>query len=113
MRSSEVPYCFLIAEKVTEVSEKRLKMVENTTDGFELAEYDLKHRGPGEFFGEKQSGSMNFKYADIRKDSDLLDLANSDSELLIKDERLFNDPEYKSLYDTIRENYDLKTNVLD
>ena len=113
MRSSEVPYCFLIPEKNTELSDKRLKMVEATTDGFTLAEYDLKHRGPGEFFGEKQSGSMNFKYADIRSDSDLLDIANQDSEELIKNEKLFNDQEYESLYNTIKQNYILKTQVID
>ena len=113
MRSSEVPYCFLIPEKNTELSDKRLKMVEATTDGFALAEYDLKHRGPGEFFGEKQSGSMNFKYADIRSDSDLLDVANQDSEELIKNEKLFVEKEYESLYNTIKQNYILKTQVID
>lgn len=113
MRSSEVPYCFLLSEKKAENSEKRLKMVESTTNGFELAEYDLKHRGPGEFFGEKQSGSMNFKYADLRSDSDILEIANQDSELLIKDERLFTDSEYKPLYEAIHKNYLLKTNDLD
>ncbi len=113
MRSSEVPYCFMIAEKSTEASDERLRMVENTTDGFKLAEYDLIHRGPGEFFGERQSGSMNFKFADIREDSDLLELANIDSEILIKDEKLFIDDEYKTLYDIIKENYRLKTDVLD
>lgn len=60
MRSDSVPYCFFItSDNPTENSIERLKMVEKTTDGFALAEYDLKHRGPGEFFGEKQSGSMN------------------------------------------------------
>ena len=113
MRSSEVPYCFMIAEKSSEASDRRLKMVENTTDGFKLAEYDLIHRGPGEFFGEKQSGSMNFKYADIREDSDVLELANTDSEILINEEKLFIDNEYKTLYDIIKENYRLKTDVLD
>ena len=113
MRSDEQPYCFLLAEHKTEASEKRLKMLEYTTDGFELAEYDLINRGPGEFFGEKQSGSMNFKYADIREDSDVLELANTDSEILINEEKLFIDNEYKTLYDIIKENYRLKTDVLD
>lgn len=113
MRSSEIPYCFLISEKQTEASENRLKMVEATTDGFKLAEYDLKHRGPGEFFGEKQSGSMNFKYADLRTDSELLDLANADSEELIHNEKLFTDEEYRLLYNKIEENYLLKIKSLD
>ena len=52
MRSDAVPYCFLFAETTNEKTEERLKMLENTTDGFVLAEYDLRNRGPGEFFGE-------------------------------------------------------------
>lgn len=42
-------------------------MVEQNTDGFKLAEYDLINRGPGEFFGEKQSGAMNFKICIIKR----------------------------------------------
>ena len=66
MRSDSIPYCFFIANNPTEMAVERLKMVEQNTDGFKLAEYDLINRGPGEFFGEKQSGSMNFKYASIK-----------------------------------------------
>ena len=113
MRSDAIPYCFLLTEKKTENSEERLRMVENTTDGFVLAEYDLKHRGPGEFFGEKQSGSMNFKYADIVKDSALLELANNDSELIIKDLAFFNDLEYQKLFKKVHKNYQLKMQELD
>ena len=113
MRSDAIPYCFLLTEKKTENSEERLRMVENTTDGFVLAEYDLKHRGPGEFFGEKQSGSMNFKYADIVKDSALLELANNDSELIIKDFAFFNDLEYQKLFKKVHKNYQLKMQELD
>lgn len=113
MRSSEIPYCFLLSDNPTEASDKRLKMVEETTDGFALAEYDLKHRGPGEFFGQKQSGSMNFKYADLRTDGELLELANDDSEEMISNKELFNNEEYESLLETAKENYKLKMESLD
>lgn len=113
MRSSEIPYCFLLSDNPTEASDKRLKMVEETTDGFALAEYDLKHRGPGEFFGQKQSGSMNFKYADLRTDGELLELANDDSEEMISNKELFNNKEYESLLETAKENYKLKMESLD
>lgn len=113
MRSNEIPYCFLLSDNPTETSIKRLKMVEATTDGFTLAEYDLKHRGPGEFFGQRQSGSMNFKYVDLRNDSDLLELVNEDSEEMINSQELFNNPEYAILLENVKENYRLKTEKLD
>lgn len=112
MRSCYVPYCFLVPEKVNETIIERLKMVEETSDGFELAEYDLLHRGPGEFFGEKQSGSMNFKYADILKDNNLFNIVVNESELIINENRLSN-PEYDYLRDVVDKNYLMKINELD
>lgn len=112
MRSSDTPYCFLMSDNLTANAASRLEMVENTTDGFKLAEYDLQNRGPGEFFGERQSGSMNFKYAQIT-DTNLLDKCNLDSEILINDDRLYNNEEYQYLYDVIKENYRLKTEIID
>lgn len=113
MRSDSVPYCFFIANNPTENSIERLKMVERNTDGFKLAEYDLIHRGPGEFFGEKQSGLMNFKYASLRDDYDLLDVANADSEEIINDETTFTNEEYKTLFAIAKQNYQMKQTKLD
>lgn len=113
MRSDAEPYCFLLAEKQTENSEKRLKMLEYTTDGFELAEYDLVNRGPGEFFGEKQSGSMNFKYADLRVDNAILLVANQDSEEIIESDDFYNNLEYQYLLANAKHNYQLKQEELD
>lgn len=113
MRSDSVPYCFFIANNPSENSIERLKMVENNTDGFKLAEYDLKSRGPGEFFGEKQSGSMNFKYASLRDDSDLLEEANKDSEVIIANQNNFDNNEYKHLFDIAKANYQMKLTELD
>lgn len=113
MRSDSIPYCFFIANNPTDSSIERLKMVEQNTDGFKLAEYDLINRGPGEFFGEKQSGAMNFKYASLKDDTDLLELANSDSEEIINDQSTFNDDEYKILFDVAKKNYQMKQTKLD
>lgn len=113
MRSDAIPYCFFLAENPTENSEKRLRFVEENTDGFALADYDLKTRGPGEFFGEKQSGSMNFKYSDLLVDNDLLELANKDSEEIINSPKLFNDPEYQPLLKYVHQNYLIKMSTLD
>ena len=113
MRSSNVPYCFLIPENPTEQAVERLKMVEEISDGFKLAEYDLKYRGPGEFFGEKQSGSINFKYADLLKDNDLLELVEEDSNIIINSKELFESEEYNSLYEEAHNNYLRKQSELD
>ena len=113
MRSDSVPYCFFIATNPTEMAVERLKMVEQNTDGFKLAEYDLINRGPGEFFGEKQSGSMNFKYASIKDDSDLLEIANSDSEEIINNLDNFTNPEYETLFNIAKTNYQMKQTELD
>ena len=113
MRSDSVPYCFFIANNPTEASIERLKMVEQITDGFKLAEYDLVTRGPGEFFGEKQSGSMNFKYASIRDDVELLDIANDDSEEIIEKGICFDDLDYASLMNVAKTNYQRKQSELD
>lgn len=113
MRSDSIPYCFFIANNPTESSIERLKMVEQNTDGFKLAEYDLINRGPGEFFGEKQSGSMNFKYASLKDDSSLLELANSDSEEIINNVENFDNPDFKALFDVAKANYQMKQTELD
>lgn len=113
MRSGSIPYCFLISDNLTENAITRLKMVEETSDGFKLAEYDLQTRGPGEFFGEKQAGSMDFKYADILKDNELLLLATNDAEEIIKNNKLITDENYKHLYDVAHHNYLRKLSEID
>ena len=113
MRSGAVPYCFLIPENITDVSLARLKMVEETSDGFKLAEYDLLHRGPGEFFGERQAGAMNFKYADILKDNDLLEVVIEDSKEIMTTTKLMDQDDYHYLFEVVHNNYLIKTSELD
>jgi ATP-dependent DNA helicase RecG len=102
MRSDAVPYCFLISDFASESAIERLKMVEENSDGFVLAEYDLKVRGPGEFFGEKQSGAMNFKYCDLKEDTHLFEQLDNDAYQLIKNPAFETDPKYTHLYEYVR-----------
>ena len=113
MRSGAVPYCFLIPENISDVSLARLKMVEETSDGFKLAEYDLLHRGPGEVFGERQAGAMNFKYADILKDNDLLEVVIEDSKEIMTTTKLMDQDDYHYLFEVVHNNYLVKTSELD
>jgi len=98
-RSDKQSYCFLIAYKVSFGSEafKRLEILTKTTDGFKIAEEDLKLRGPGEFLGTKQSGYLEFRRADLVKDYDVLLKARECAFDLIKE-----DPELKK-YPVIKE----------
>lgn len=82
-------YCILIANIKNEVVKKRLETIQNNSDGFKIAEEDLKIRGSGELFGFRQSGENNLILADVVEDIDLLRVANLSVKKLIKssDER--------------------------
>jgi len=67
-------YCILLhKDNIGEIAKKRINIMKNTNDGFQIAEEDLKIRGPGEVLGKKQSGSPSFYLADLSFDSDLLE----------------------------------------
>jgi ATP-dependent DNA helicase RecG len=72
-RGEHRSFCILVmGYAVNEESKERVSFMEKSTDGFEIAEFDLKIRGPGEFLGTKQSGLMSFKLADLIKNQDIL-----------------------------------------
>ncbi|MFT5723608.1 MAG: ATP-dependent DNA helicase RecG [Bacteroidia bacterium] len=96
-RGSEQSFCVLMTgNKLTKVAKQRLAAMVETTDGFEIAEYDLKLRGPGDIEGTRQSGLLDLKLASITKDQDLLERARSEAFLLLeKDATLSNQPHQK------------------
>ncbi|MFH0993703.1 MAG: ATP-dependent DNA helicase RecG [bacterium] len=77
-------YCHLITD-VSVLTDDRLAILERTNDGFAISEEDLKRRGPGEVFGEEQTGIPHFKMANIVIDRDLLDVAFADARTLFTD----------------------------
>ena len=77
-RGQEQSYCMLLAENPSEVGRERLDIIEKVQDGFKLAEEDLKLRGPGEFFGTRQSGLPDLRMAKL-SDVALLELARSEA----------------------------------
>ena len=71
-RSEAQGYCIFIDTSGDEKENKRLKILNDSNDGFKIADEDLKLRGPGDMFGIRQSGDMSFKVADIYRDADML-----------------------------------------
>jgi ATP-dependent DNA helicase RecG len=74
-RGSHEAYCILLSSDDRLSAQERLKMLERTNDGFEIAEADLKFRGPGELLGHQQSGVPDFKFGDLSRDLDLIERA--------------------------------------
>lgn len=75
-RGSQKSYCILVAEQAkNEVARERLKVMENLSDGFKIAEEDLKLRGPGDFLGTRQSGLPDFRFLNLLEHGELISQA--------------------------------------
>ncbi|MCH7949997.1 MAG: ATP-dependent DNA helicase RecG, partial [Candidatus Dadabacteria bacterium] len=86
-RGSYNSYCILISSyRRSEDAEKRLMIMEETSDGFKIAESDLMIRGPGDFLGTKQSGLPQFRFANLIRDSRILGEAREDAFKLVKED---------------------------
>lgn len=105
-RSEHQSYCVLIASPKTETGIERMTIMTQTTDGFELSERDLEMRGPGDFFGVKQSGLPDFLVANIVEDYRMLEVARDEAGELIQSGEFFN-----SNYDNLR--HFIEDNLLD
>ena len=78
-RSDLQSYCLLVPANSSQTTMDRLKIMEQTNNGFIISEKDLELRGPGEFLGTRQSGMLNFALADIIKDTKILELARKEA----------------------------------
>jgi len=100
-RGKKKSYCFLMTpEGVNEEASQRLKCLELTRDGFQIAELDLQMRGPGEFFGTRQSGIPMFRIANLIRDQDLLELAKREATAFVGRPPI--DPEFSDLVRYLR-----------
>lgn len=102
-RGAEQSYCILMtSHKLGNDSKTRLETMTRTNDGFEIAEVDLKLRGPGDIMGTQQSGVLNLKIADIVKDKDLLKHARFCAQQILKSDPSLNQPENMAILKTYR-----------
>lgn len=84
-RGNSQSYCVLVANARSETSMEKMRMMTETSDGFRLSAFDLKLRGPGDFFGKKQSGLPAFRLADMVHDYRTLAAARDDAARFVKD----------------------------
>lgn len=90
-------YCILVTDNVTEDSKKRLKILSSISDGFKISEEDLKLRGPGDFFGQRQHGLPELKIANMAEDMDILRSAKRIAAEILSDDPELSLPENKGL----------------
>ncbi len=83
-RGAEQSYCMLITEKLNDTGKERIRTLVESQDGFVIAEMDLKLRGPGEFFGTKQSGLPSLRIANILRDPDILAAARHEAKAFVE-----------------------------
>ena len=83
-RGKNKSFCILVRRSFSENAKKRLNIMEETNDGFVIADEDLKIRGPGEFFGIRQSGYLSFKIANMKSDGSLIQKARKLAKEIIK-----------------------------
>jgi ATP-dependent DNA helicase RecG len=86
-RGSDQSYCFLVYDDVlTETAKERLKALHNSTDGFFIAEEDLRIRGPGDIGGLQQAGYVRFRVADLVRDMEIMNAARADAFSLLEED---------------------------
>jgi ATP-dependent DNA helicase RecG len=78
-RGAAQSYCILVTEKMNDAARERIRTLVDSTDGFYISEMDLKLRGPGEFFGTKQSGLPSLRVANILRDAEILEVARREA----------------------------------
>jgi ATP-dependent DNA helicase RecG len=107
-RGSDQSYCILLANPKSDVGKERMKIMTETNDGFVLSEKDLELRGPGDFFGKKQSGIPEFKVADMVHDFRALETAKQDASYLIQSDEFWSADEFNLLREEL-----IKTGVME
>ena len=111
-RGAHKSYCVLVSDTDNEVSMSRLKVMTKTSDGFKIAEEDLKLRGPGDFFGSRQHGLPAMHIADICSDMNVLQTAQSAAHELLQADPELTAPEHSELKTAVERLFTLNADTL-
>lgn len=102
-RGEHASSCILIADPLTDAGVERMQAMTSTQNGFVLAEKDLELRGPGEFFGIRQSGMPEFRLGDLVADAHIMKVAREEAQTLLESKEFWLMPEYQSLVQYLKD----------
>lgn len=97
-RGQEKSTCILVSDAQNEEAKARFQILCETTDGFKIADADLKLRGPGDFFGTRQHGLPALRISDLLRDTKMLETVQNEAQLLLKSDPALAAPEYAALH---------------
>jgi ATP-dependent DNA helicase RecG len=104
-RGGHESYCILVSDARGDGALQRLQAMCRTTDGFEIAELDLQLRGPGEFFGTRQSGLPELKVADVSRELELLKLCRDDAAAMLAADPHLSAPQHRAVHRALRQRF--------
>lgn len=113
VRGTHAGYCLAFARAGTADAQQRLDILVATSDGFRIAEEDLRIRGPGQFFGTRQHGLPQLRVADIIEDMDLLRLARKDAFEIIEDDPKLAQPDHQILKSALQSQFAQSLELID
>ena len=111
-RGKAKSWCVLLSDNRNEETKRRLKVMTETNDGFKISEEDLKLRGPGDFFGDRQHGLPTLKTADLSCDMRTLDEAQQAAKALLRADPNLKQPEHAPLRRRVLELLQLRDGTL-
>jgi ATP-dependent DNA helicase RecG len=111
-RGEHKSYCILVSDNKSEETQRRLKIMCKTNDGFKISEEDLALRGPGDFFGSRQHGLPEMHIADLCSDMETLNLAQDAAKAVLKQDPRLSKPENQCLANRIDELFLLNENAM-
>lgn len=101
-RGAEQSYCVLLADRGSREAEERLEIMAGTTDGFKIAEADLRIRGPGELLGTRQTGALEVQIGDLVRDQAIMEEARRAAQEVIKGDPELASPQNRGLAELVR-----------